>query len=86
LAARGVLTPEQQKLVDAENADRTALYAAEAKAKNSTPDEVALAYYLARLGYAKAGAWYEKRNGGGAVEWSSGGSRDRGQGMGWGLN
>jgi len=25
LAARGVLTPEQQKLVDAENADRTAL-------------------------------------------------------------
>lgn len=62
LVARGALTAEQQKLVAAENADRAALYAIQAAEKKSTVDEVALAYYLGRLGYAKAGNWYEKFN------------------------
>jgi uncharacterized protein YdbL (DUF1318 family) len=69
LVARGTLTADQQKLVDAENKDRTALYTAEAKTKSAggqkvTGEDVALAYYLARLGYAKAGNWYEKNNAG----------------------
>jgi len=62
LVAKGNLTPAQSKLMDAENADRKALYDAEAKDKKTTADEVALGYYVARLGYAKNGAWYEKRN------------------------
>jgi uncharacterized protein YdbL (DUF1318 family) len=62
LVAKGSLSQEQQGLVDAENADRSALYAAEATRKNVKADEVALGYYVARLGYAKAGAWYEVRN------------------------
>jgi Protein of unknown function (DUF1318) len=65
LVPKGTLTTDQQKLVDAENKDRTALYATEAKSKSQstgktvTPDDVALAYYLAELGDAKPGNWYE---------------------------
>jgi uncharacterized protein YdbL (DUF1318 family) len=62
LVPRANLTPDQQALVDAENKDRTALYTAEAQRRKITPDEVALGYLLARLGYAKPGAWYEKLN------------------------
>jgi len=67
LVRKGTLTDEQQKLVDAENKDRQVLYAAEAKSKSAstgktvTPEDVALAYYVARLGYAKPGAWFEKK-------------------------
>jgi len=69
LEARGALTPEQQKLMDAENADRSVVYAAEAAAQKAQVDAVALIYYQARLGYAKQGAWYEKRNASGVWEW-----------------
>ena len=69
LAPKGTLTPEQQALVAAENADRTALYAAESQRRKITPDEVALGYLLARLGYAKSGVWYEKMNAEKQWEW-----------------
>ena len=69
LVAKGALSGEQQKLMEAENGDRTALYAAEAKQKSVTADEVAIGYYVARLGYAKDGAWYEKKGASGAWEW-----------------
>jgi hypothetical protein len=62
LAARGTLSDSQRQLLDAENADRTELYAAEAARKKSTAAEVGLAYYIARLGYAQNGDWYEKFN------------------------
>jgi uncharacterized protein YdbL (DUF1318 family) len=62
LVTKGQLNEEQQQLFNAENADRTALYAAEAARKKVKADEVALIYYMARLGYAKKGAWYEVRN------------------------
>ncbi len=62
LAARGTLSPAQQKLLSDENADRSALYTAEAKRKGVTEAEVSVAYYLARLGHAEPGDWYEKLN------------------------
>ena len=61
LAARGSVTPKQQALVDAENADRTELYKIEADAKNSTPDQVGLAY-MARLEHVNKGNWVEHYN------------------------
>ena len=69
VVARKTLTADQQKLVDAENADRKALYGAESEAKKEKLDDVVISYYLARLGYAKKGAWYEKKNTAGAWEW-----------------
>jgi uncharacterized protein YdbL (DUF1318 family) len=69
LVARGTLTADQQKLVDAENADRSVVYKAEAAAQKAQEEAVALIYYQARLGYAKQGAWYEKRNMSGVWEW-----------------
>jgi len=69
VVARKTLTADQQKLVDAENADRKALYSAEAASKKQKVDDVVLGYYVARLGYAKKGAWYEKKNAAGAWEW-----------------
>jgi uncharacterized protein YdbL (DUF1318 family) len=69
VVARQTLTAEQQKLVTAENADRQALYAAEAAAKKQSVNDVVLGYYLARLGYAKKGAWYEKANSKGGWDW-----------------
>jgi hypothetical protein len=62
LAARGTLTAPQKQLLDAENADRSALYAAEASRKKTSAADVGLAYYIARLGYAQDGDWYEKFN------------------------
>ena len=59
LVERGTLSAQQKQLVAAENADRTALYDAEAKRRSMKVGDVALSYYLARLGYAKNGAWYE---------------------------
>lgn len=69
VVAKKTLTADQQKLVDAENTDRKALYAAEATAKKQKVDDVVLSYYLARLGYAKKGAWYEKSTKG-VWEWA----------------
>jgi len=62
LVVKGTVTAEQQNVIDAENSDRKALYDAKAKEKKITSDEVALGYYIERLGYAKKGAWYEVRN------------------------
>ena len=62
LLARGALSPSQQALVDAENADRTQLYQLES-AKMGTPfDQVALGYYLARLEHVNKGNWVDRFN------------------------
>lgn len=74
LEGKGKLTPEQKKLMDDENADRTALFAAEAKAAGTKVEDVALAFYVARLGYAKKDAWFEKKNAAGEWEWKHWGS------------
>ena len=60
LAAKGSLTPEQRTLMDAENADRTELYKVEAAAKNTTQNQVALAYNMARLEHVNKGNWVER--------------------------
>lgn len=62
LVVRGKATADQQTTIAAENADRSALYQQEAQRRKITQDDVALSYYLARLGYAKKGEWYEKYN------------------------
>ncbi len=59
LVEKGVLTAAQQKLISAENADRTQLYKIQAAAKGTSEADVALAFYLSRLGYAQKGCWYE---------------------------
>ena len=69
LEVKGTLTAEQKKLVDEENADRKAFLVEDAKAQKITPEQSALLFYQARLGYAKNGAWYEKRNASGTWEW-----------------
>jgi uncharacterized protein YdbL (DUF1318 family) len=60
LAARGSLSAQQQALMDAENADRAELYKIEAAAKSTTVDQVALAYYMARLEHVNKGNWVER--------------------------
>jgi uncharacterized protein YdbL (DUF1318 family) len=60
LAARGSLSSEQQALMNAENADRAELYKIEAATKNTTENEVALAYYMARLEHVNQGNWVER--------------------------
>jgi uncharacterized protein YdbL (DUF1318 family) len=70
LVPRGNLTAAQQALVNAENADRTQLYNLEAAAKNTPVDQVALAYYMARLEHVSKGTWVERYNKAtGAWEW-----------------
>jgi uncharacterized protein YdbL (DUF1318 family) len=56
------LTPSQQAIVDAENADRTQLYQLESAKKGTSVDQVALGYYLARLEHVNKGAWVERFN------------------------
>jgi uncharacterized protein YdbL (DUF1318 family) len=60
LAARGSVSAQQQALIDAENADREELYKIEAAAKNTTENQVALAYYMARLEQVNKGNWVER--------------------------
>jgi uncharacterized protein YdbL (DUF1318 family) len=60
LAARGSLSAQQQALMDAENADRAELYKIEAAAKGTSVDQVALAYYMARLEHVNKGNWVER--------------------------
>jgi hypothetical protein len=70
LVAKASLTPSQQSLVDAENADRTKLYQLEAAKKGTTVDQTALGYYLARLEHVNKGAWVERFNkSSGSWEW-----------------
>ena len=62
VVVRGKVSAAQQATIDAENADRSALYALEAKRRNIGEAEVALGYYLPRLGHARKGDWYDKFN------------------------
>jgi uncharacterized protein YdbL (DUF1318 family) len=62
LVPKGSLSANQQAVVDAENADRTELYKLEAAKKNTTVDQVALAYYMARLEHVNKGTWTERYN------------------------
>jgi uncharacterized protein YdbL (DUF1318 family) len=66
LVPKASLSASQQALVNAENADRDALYKLEAAKKKATVDEVAMAYYLARLEHVSKGTWtdrYDKSTG-----------------------
>src|SRR5229473_1350360 len=70
LVAKASLTPAQQAIVDAENADRTKLYQLEAAKKGTTVDQAALGYYLARLEHVNKGTWVERFNkSAGSWEW-----------------
>jgi uncharacterized protein YdbL (DUF1318 family) len=70
LAPRASLSPAQQSLVDAENADRAQLYKLEAGKKNTSVDQVALGYYMARLEHVNKGTWVERYNkSSGSWEW-----------------
>jgi uncharacterized protein YdbL (DUF1318 family) len=62
LVPKGSLSANQQAVVDAEDADRTELYKLEASKKNTTVDQVALAYYMARLEHVNKGTWVERYN------------------------
>ena len=62
LVPRAALSASQQSLVDAENSDRLQLYKLEAARKNTTLDQVALGYYLARLGHVNRGNWVDQFN------------------------
>ena len=62
LTPRASLSTSQQALVSAENADRVELYRLEAAKRNTTLDQVALGYYLARLEHVNKGAWVERYN------------------------
>jgi hypothetical protein len=73
-APGATLSVQQQAIMTAENADRKELYAIQAKAKGSSVDDIGLSYYLARLGYAKAGDWYEKSTGPDKWVWAKWGS------------
>ncbi len=63
--------PQIQKMLDnqlveslmvAENSDRLQLYKLEAAKKNAPLDQVALGYYLARLGHVNRGNWVDQFN------------------------
>lgn len=62
LLPRGSLSASQQALVNAENADRAELARLEAGKKNTTVEEAALGFYLARLGHVNKGTWVERYN------------------------
>jgi uncharacterized protein YdbL (DUF1318 family) len=62
LVPKSTLSPSQQALVDAENADRAQLYKLEAVRKNASVDQVALGYYMARLEQVNKGTWVERYN------------------------
>jgi hypothetical protein len=60
LVVRGPVSPADEAVVDAENADREHLYKLEAAKKKTTIDQVALGYYLARLEHVDKGTWVER--------------------------
>jgi uncharacterized protein YdbL (DUF1318 family) len=70
LVPKGNLSAAQRALVGAENADRAQLYKIEAASKNTSQDQVALAYYMARLEHVNKGTWVERYNqSAGSWEW-----------------
>jgi uncharacterized protein YdbL (DUF1318 family) len=70
LVPKSSLSPSQQALVDAENADRAELYKLEGVRKNTSVDQVALGYYMARLEHVNKGTWVERYNkSSGSWEW-----------------
>jgi uncharacterized protein YdbL (DUF1318 family) len=62
LVSNATLTASQQSLMVAENSDRLQLYKLEAAKKNAPLDQVALGYYLARLGHVNRGNWVDQFN------------------------
>ena len=62
LVPKATLSASQQSLMDAENSDRLQLYKLEAAKKNAPLDQVALGYYLARLGHVDKGNWVDQFN------------------------
>ncbi len=62
LVSKATLSASQQSLMDAENSDRLQLYKLEAARKNAPLDQVALGYYLARLGHVNRGNWVDQFN------------------------
>jgi uncharacterized protein YdbL (DUF1318 family) len=62
LVPKATLSASQQSLMDAENSDRLQLYKLEAAKKNAPLDQVALGYYLARLGHVNKGNWVDQFN------------------------
>ena len=62
LVSKATLSASQQSLMDAENSDRLQLYKLEAVKKNTPLDQVALGYYLARLGHVNKGNWVDQFN------------------------
>jgi uncharacterized protein YdbL (DUF1318 family) len=62
LVSKAALSASQQSLMDAENSDRLQLYKLEAVKKNTPLDQVALGYYLARLGHVNKGTWVDQFN------------------------
>ena len=62
LVPKATLSASQQSLMDAENSDRLQLYKLEAAKKNTPLDQVALGYYLARLGHVNKGNWVDQFN------------------------
>jgi uncharacterized protein YdbL (DUF1318 family) len=62
LVSKATLSASQQSLMDAENSDRLQLYKLEAAKKNTPLDQVALGYYLARLGHVNKGNWVDQFN------------------------
>ena len=70
LVPKSSLSPSQQALIDAENADRSELYKLEGARKNTSVDQVALGYYMARLEHVNKGTWVERYNkSSGSWEW-----------------
>jgi hypothetical protein len=49
-------------LINAENADRAELYKLVGVRKNTSVDQVALGYYMARLEHVNRGTWVERYN------------------------
>jgi len=62
LVSKATLSVGQQSLMDAENSDRLQFYKLEAAKKNTPLDQVALGYYLARLGHVNRGNWADQFN------------------------
>jgi uncharacterized protein YdbL (DUF1318 family) len=62
LVSKATLSAGQQSLMDAENSDRLQLYKLEAAEKNTPLEQVALGYYLARLGHVNRGNWVDQFN------------------------
>jgi len=62
LVSKATLSANQQSLMDAENSDRLQLYKLEAARKNAPLGQVALGYYLARLGHVNRGNWVDQFN------------------------